>query len=427
MRAFLLSHATSTPLPCHRAEGLGASLTLHLSLFAALASAPVDPVTRRPPTLAVTFVSQVPLAVSEPTTTMTTAPTRSDPPAPGLADGTISEPALALPDFEFDVTKIAAAERLFPFLIDTLPFLDEAREKLRPKSDRLVNPFGRERRRSTLPPLAVSDLELQAIVDRAWSRRERWKNFEEIADLLSTHDPDDGSAYLLMRRYLDHNLLQPYYDSTSRDPRFWVMLGLAADHERLIGFIGSFVRRHPSSHTTTELLFMLDEFAQASRDTLLMLLSTDPRRDLDHTRDASLDVFQLATGLHGRYESLASDRGLRDTKSVRLYFDDVRLRILRTIVETTPDGYGATDARFLAGRIMWDQNRVGEAVALWNDLSPDARGMYALSASEIRRELAFRDEQTGSAISRILGAEYRRWLTFSEERLRDFGYEFDTF
>ncbi|HLG57907.1 MAG TPA: hypothetical protein VI485_21355 [Vicinamibacterales bacterium] len=33
----------------------------------------------------------------------------------------------------------------------------------------------------------------------------------------------------------------------------------------------------------------------------------------------------------------------------------------------------------------------------------------------------------GAEINRILGAEYRRWLDYSEERLRQFGYAFDRF
>jgi hypothetical protein len=429
MRAFLLDHATALGIPCHRFEGLGASLTLHLTVCAMLAGSPLEPAGRTAPTLAVTYVTEDALAQADTAADTAAVPAEiEETPAEGPAsDGAIPGLALALPEFDFDITKVGRAGDLFPFLSDPLVFLDEVREKFSETPDRLLNPFGPERQPSATPPLVATDAQLQHIVDRAWSRRDRWSNFEEIAGLLTKHDPHDGSAFLLLRRYLDQNLLQPYYDTTTRDPRFWVMLGLAADHERLIEFIGSFVRRHPSSRTTTELLFMLDEFAQASRDTLLMLLSSDPDSHLDATRDASIPAFELAMGVHRRYDNLARDRGLRDTKSIRNYFDDVRLRILRTIIETTPDGYGAADARFLAGRILWEQNRVADAFEWWTDLSPDDRNAYAAATDYVRKEVAFRDGQTASEISRVLGQEYRRWLTFSEMRLREFGYEFDTF
>ena len=429
MRAFLLDHATAPVIPCHRAEGLGASLTLHLAVFVLLAGAPIQPATGPAPTLAITYIAEIPADENAATAeTASPAPEIEETPAEGPApDGEIADLALALPAFDADITKIARAEDLFPFLTHPLRFLDETRAKFRETPDRLFNPLGRERRPSVRPPLVATDVELQQLVDRAWSRRERWSNFAEIAGLLTKHDPQEGGAYLLMRRYLDHNLLQPYYDTTTRDPRFWVMLGLAVDHQRLIEFVESFVRQHPSSRTSTELLFMLDEFAQASRDTLLMLLSTDPRTDLNATRDASIRAFDLAATVHQRYDYLTRERGLRDTKSLRMYFDGVRLRILKTIIDTTPDGYGATDARFLAGRILWDQNKAADAIEWWSSLQPDGRDAYTAAATAIRRELAFRDGQTSAQISRILGLEYRRWLTFSEERLREFGYEFDTF
>jgi hypothetical protein len=429
MRAFLLDHAAAPAIPCHRTEGLGASLTLHATVLALLAATPMQPATGPAPTLAVAYIAEVPAADdAAPGEATAPVPNIEEAPAQELpADRSISDLALDLPAFDADVGKIAGAEDLFPFLANPLLFLDEARAKFRQTPDRLLNPFGPERRRSADPPLVATDAQVQEFVDRAWSRRERWSNFAEIAGLLTKHDPQEGSAYLLMRRYLDQNLLQPYYDTTTRDPRFWAMLGLAADHTRLIAFVESFVRRHPSSRTTTELLFMLDEFTQASRDTLLMLLSTDPRLHLDDTRDASIKAFELAMRVYMRYDNLANERGLRDTKSLRNYFDEVRLRILRTIIETTPDGYGATDARFQAGRILWDQNKAAEALEWWDDLEPDGRDAYTAASTAIRRELAFRDGQTSAQISRILGLEYRRWLAFSEERLRQFGYEFDTF
>lgn len=401
MRTFLLDHATAAPLPCHRTGGLGASLTLHLSVLLLMGAPAPAPAGTGTPALAVTFVEESPLAQNEP------------------IDGDV-------PEFPFDVTKVANAANLFPFLTDPMLFLEEAREKFRVSPERLFNPLGRARTTSTKPPLVAGEDQLQRLVDRAWSRRDRWSNFAPIAELLGRHDPQDGAAHLLMRLYLDQNLLQPYYDTSTRDPRFWVMLGLAADHARLMDFVAAFVREHPSSRTTTELLFMLDEFAQASRDTLLMLLSTDPDSDLNDTREASRPAFQIARRVYEQYEELAFQLGLRDSRTVQKHFDDIRLRILRTIIETTPDGYGESDARFLAGRIMWEQNNVPKAIEWWQDLGPDDRGAYALASSAVTDALLSGGSRAVE-ISRILGGEYRRWLEFSGARLAEFGYTFDTF
>ena len=59
-------------------------------------------------------------------------------------------------------------------------------------------------------------------------------------------------------------------------------------------------------------------------------------------------------------------------------------------------------------------------------MRPAPTDSYALTASELRHELAS-PKPNAAHINRILGAEYRRWLDFSRERLRQFGYTFDTF
>src|SRR5688572_26397090 len=126
MRAFLHDRAAATPLPCHRAEGLGASMTLHLSVFVLLSGMPLSPRGGPGPTLAVTFVSQSELASNEASTTDAAAPPITETPAEGPdAGGTITEFPLALDDFAFDVAKVEDAPDLFPFLTDPLTFLDE--------------------------------------------------------------------------------------------------------------------------------------------------------------------------------------------------------------------------------------------------------------------------------------------------------------
>src|SRR5690606_4712399 len=104
--------------------------------------------------------------------------------------------------------------------------------------------------------------------------------FGPIATRLRTYDPDRGQLSALVRRYRERNFLQPYVDTGTPDARVWTTLGLAADHRDFVELILAFATANPSSITTTELLFMLDDLAQGSRDLLLELMSLDVAKDL---------------------------------------------------------------------------------------------------------------------------------------------------
>ena len=397
-------------------------MTIHLAALLLLISSTPTPSIEA--TLATTSVLQQPAASPQQIEIARVPAIEEAAPPFGFPD----TPGLTLDGLEVDIEKISRQrDTLFPFVTAALPFLDEVRERVEPRADRLVNPLGRERKASKYPALALAPDELQRLVDSAWSRRTRWQSFSQIATLIGRHDPDSGDAAALVREHLDQNLLQPYFDSTRRDPRFWVMLALAADHAPFIDFVSAFAREHPSSRTTTELLFMLDEFAQASRDAMLMLLSTDPRAQLGDTFAADSEAFALAEWVYRRYGEWAQREGLSRTDAVRARFDDVRIGILRTIVASTPDGYGASDARYLLGLIHWDRNDVQGALRWWGDLPPDMRDGYREAADAITRELSRAGGGSAAAVSSVLGSEYRRWLTYSAARLGHFGYAFDTF
>jgi hypothetical protein len=425
-RFLYLFRAPAPPLPSHRREAFSASATVHAMAFAMLTAAAVPP----PQSEEVIAVAYVPPEAVNTPAEGTTPP--EPPPDTTIIEETVEAPPaegppLEVAGLELDTSKVRRQRAaLFPFVTGPLQFLDAIVERYRPSPDRLVNPFGRQRRASNLPPLTLGEPALQSLIDQAWSRRERWDNFQQIASLLTAHDPDEGDAPVLIREYLAQNLLQPYFDTTTRDPRFWVMLDLAADHTKLIEFIGSFVTRHPSSRTTTELLFMLDEFTQASRDAMLMLLSTTPKVDLWQTLKADPNAYALALSIHDSYGRWARREGLDDTASLRARFDSVRLRILNTILVSSPDGYGVGDARFLIGRILWERYDRDAAFRVWREIVPDGRDSYADASSAITRELAIGDVPAVNII-RILGAEHRRWIAFSSERLADFGYTVDSF
>jgi hypothetical protein len=342
----------------------------------------------------------------------------------------IERAPLAVAGLEIDIARVKSRQAaLFPFLTEPLTALDQARAAAERRAATLVwvTPSASVPRGPRLPPLTITDAQLSRLVDVAWSRRERWGNFIGIARRVTQHDPDEGRAPELLQRYLAQNLLQPYYETATPDPQFWVMLGLAADHAPGFRFVSRFVQEYPSSRSSTELLFLLDELAQASRDALLILMATEPNRDLHLTRLANPEAYALAVAIKDDYGRRLPGRQVERTRAIQHHYDAVRLRILTTIVDTSPGGYGAADARFLIGRILWDGNNTADAMRWWRAMRPDGRGAYAEASARIVQELQAPTATTAARISAILGAEHGRWLESARRRLAEFGYAVDTF
>jgi len=295
-----------------------------------------------------------------------------------------------------------------------------------------VNPFLHARVESPLAPLDSSDAELQAVVDKAWSRRRRWDAYQPIAALAARHHPDIGRLPDLLRAYVEQNLLQPFHDTTVRDPRLWSQLGVAADHLDFVEFIERYIATHPSTRSATELLFLLDELIQGNLDTLTILLDTNAGKDLWWTRYSSRSGYALIDRFQRYYAAECGRRGLSSAEAVAAHYAAVRLQVLNAVLSTTPGGYRAGDARFLIGVIHWKQGRRADALAVWRRISVDPSDSYATSYAEITN--AFRtsdgaasDQVLVARIERVLAGERRRWLIFSAARLRQFGYGFDTF
>ena len=107
------------------------------------------------------------------------------------------------------------------------------------------------------------------------------------------------------------------------------------------------------------------------------------------------------------------------------YYEKSRLAILEGIVRTTPDGYRSNDARFLIGEIYWRQGSIEEALRSWRQIAPDRSDSYFIASSQIAA--ALRGPKLIEEVNRILRNQHGRWLSFSDDRLRQFGYRFDTF
>jgi hypothetical protein len=338
-----------------------------------------------------------------------------------------------LPGFTFDFTKVAdRATLLFPFIS---PGLSLDAFGLMPQQDsrRLYNPLtsGSSTPRGPRPALALTDARLQAIIDSSWSRRDRWVVFDEVLSLAAAHHPEEGVLPALFQRYVQQNSLQPYADTTMRDPRLWAQLGLAADHVAFIGFISRFASAHPSTKATTELLFLLDRLAQASFDCLVTLLDMAPVDDLHWTARHNPDAYKLIERLIAYYRAQLEERDIATPPTLRVYYDKVRLAILGALLETTPGGYRAADARYLIGSIHWRHGDREAALEVWRRIVADPADSYALAYSNVLNAIHAGGDSDDAAlrrrIDRALDAERGRWRDFSYVRLRQFGYRFDTY
>ena len=348
-----------------------------------------------------------------------------------------SATSLSGPGFTFDFRKIAdRASLLFPFLTPGLSFEQLTLAPRRVPRHGLPNPLAPARadfaRASRRPPLVLGDAALQSLIDKSWSRRDRWSAFQRIARLADTYSSDAGKLPAVLRAYVEQNGLQPYVDTTIPDPRVWTQLGLAADHVEFIGFISRYASDHPSARTTTELFFLLDKLALASFDAMVALLSVEPAEDLRWTRDANADAYRFIAALRRHYDAHLQRRHLESREALRAHYDAIRLTILAGILRTTPQRYRASDARFLIGEIYWKQGRRADAVRLWADMTINPEDRYVVACTDLLAAIqgpANRDGQNLDArrIDRILDSEHGRWLSFSFDRLRQFGYRFDTF
>lgn len=277
-----------------------------------------------------------------------------------------------LPGFTFDFSKVAGrATRLFPFLTGS-PSLNRVTAPARSRSrSRLPNPLAQQPSGEHRPPLVLGNDALQSVVDKAWSRRDRWRVFHTIAALADAHSPTLGRLPALLGAYVAQNGLQPYIDTSIRDPRLWVELGLAADHADFIDFVTRFAARNPSTKAATELMFLLDKLAQGSLDALSTLVDTDPSDQLRWTRRASGEAYNAIVAIRDHYRRLLAQRGLTSGEAIRAHYDGVRLDILESILLTTPGGYRAGDARFLMGAIYWKQGKAASARRVWKELTVD--------------------------------------------------------
>ena len=276
------------------------------------------------------------------------------------------------------------------------------------------------------PALTLSALEMQALLDASWSRRQRWESFQHILDLLQRFDPQHGDLPTLLRRYVNDNLLQPFNASQNPEPKIWGLLSIAADHFEFVQFITTFVERVPSSKVTTELLFLLDKLVQANLHAALTLLKLDTVHGIEWTKSVSPKGSEMLVALQRHHESALGNRGLWDEAALARRYDEVRVGILQRLIRTTPQGYRVNDARFLMGEIWWQQGRRTEALDTWRESAPDANDEYFIVYSDVRTNLGA-DKLSRTRIDAALNEQTRRWTHASFERLRHFGFRFDTF
>jgi hypothetical protein len=184
------------------------------------------------------------------------------------------------------------------------------------------------------------------------------------------------------------------------------------------------VRAHPRTRTSTELLFLLDALMQGSRETLALLLETNPRREMAWTRQENWQAWQLFASLRDYYGELLDKRGLETPEAVRHEYDALRIGVLSRLVQLTPDGYRASDALFLIGRIRWQQGDRDEAARVWRQMKVTRGDRYAETCARILAALDDTSRIDSARIDTALEAEHRGWVSFQFDRLRRFGFSF---
>jgi len=276
------------------------------------------------------------------------------------------------------------------------------------------------------PRLLLTPATIQAIVDKSWTRARRWDAFGTIRDVCLAFDADDSRLATLVASYRDQNALQPYADGHLRDLRLWAQLGLAADHASFIGFVRDYAVAHPRTKVTTELLLLVDTIAQANEDALAVLVETDEAGDLEWTRRTHPHAYDLALRIQRQYAKALDRRRLNSRVAIEEYYERGRLALLARILATTPGGYRANDVRFLIGSILWKERKRAEAMRAWHELGSGTGDSYAIAIGQLRVALESTPPNPRD-IENILKNQQGRWLSFSDERLRRFGYRVDTF
>jgi hypothetical protein len=114
------------------------------------------------------------------------------------------------------------------------------------------------------------------------------------------------------------------------------------------------------------------------------------------------------------------------TQGVGPAFDAMRLRILSTIIETTPGGYRAADARYLAGEILFKQGNVEEAMQWWLPMRARDGDTYADAATAITKILE-PGRVDVSELRSVIWRESARWHDVNYARLKKFGYRCDSY
>lgn len=312
---------------------------------------------------------------------------------------------------------------LFPFVTRDLRALGERPETS--QSRKLEWPSSHPAAVTPTQRLLLSEDALQMLVDRAWSRRERWTNLAELVSLTERFDPDAGDLARAFNAYVTQNVPQPYEDWAFPDPVFWMTVTLAADDAPLLEFVLAYLRQHPSSRVTTELLFLLDRSAETSCDVLsdVLMVGTE-RLPLDATQRSNPDAYALAESLAVAYRSWIVKYHVNAAERCIA----ARTAILRRIIETSPERYGAADARVRLGAMLWKLGRRGDAVNWWRRIGTDERTEYARTARELLGAIQDGADLNGPArITRILSDEERRWRERATERLSYFGWTADKF
>ncbi len=231
------------------------------------------------------------------------------------------------------------------------------------------------------PPLMLSDAELQALVDSAYTQDDMFQQFQELIAYIENYHADRGKLHELIRMYTAQNA---YIYNT--DDEYAVLKGLhnAISYERFLSYIKDYVHRCPGTRTSTETLFLLEGIASSNLGDLVALLDSENvlkspllRKVYTKYRE-KIDRFLFYNA--GVEESVATEEII---DRVIEKYDSGCVDYMDLVIRYSPGNYRKGDARFIQGRIHAQRERWNEALVIWKRGKPDTTDIYYDIYSEI--------------------------------------------
>lgn len=246
---------------------------------------------------------------------------------------------------------------------------------------------------TALPPLLLSDKEMQKIIDQAYTQEnyfEKYKKF--IIPYIEDYHPNEGRLPELIHMYTYQNDKYIYaYDGVVG--RINNGLDFALQGENFFNYSRNFIQRYPSTRVSTELLFQTETNATANLGDLIVLLTAknyENNQKLDKNITKLQDYYTNKFGLKLigiTDEEITNKINIQITDElidgVIEEYDQLRLSYMEHVRKYSPDNYRVGDSWFRSGLIKFKRYKSEEAIELWKQGKPNEEDTYKNTYAQI--------------------------------------------